>query len=1004
MASNSNLLTLSVLCTFLFLQCQSDEKDITGRWEYSSANENGRLMISKTGDQYHINLYTFDLGEVEMKDVKLTDSVITGHFKKWNRDVTFTGLYQKDSLNGNFESKRGFESFNAYRFVDQYVPIDRSEINYLISDSDINAYEKDIDHAGMIRAFSRDYLVRGERVYNNNCINCHGLPDMEGSIPLSLKFWSEPFKAGNDPYSMYVTITKGIGSMPPQVTLTPQEKYDVIAYIREAFIRRQNEDEYYTFGEKYLSNIPKGSERGPSIKPYHPWKDMDYGNFFINTYELVDSATGPERFHSPGPTPYPDEDYSKNNFAYKGIAVRLDEGDGGVAKGNAFMIFDHDLMRVAGGWTGDGFIDWKAILLNDEHETYPRTVGKLHFETPVGPGWANPANGSFEDPRFTARDGRQFGPLPRSWADYQGLYYYEGKAIISYKVGSANALETFGVVKEKEETIFTRTINISGGAGKLQMRVAPIGSKVILSGDGELKEVGGFTLLDLSKTKGGRAQLFIANNEVDEAILEEVSLASEPEDLSNYTKGGKAQYPEIVKSVIIEGIQKGAFTIDELTPPYENPWECRMKLSGIDFMSDANIAIVCATDGDVWKITGLTDGSTDLKWQRIGSGLFQPLGVKVLNDEIFVTCRDQIVRLQDLNGDGETDFYESFNHDHQVSDHFHEFTMGLQADDEGNLYYAKSGRHAREALIPRHGTLIKVSNDGKRSEIVATGFRAANGVCINPDGSFIVTDQQGYWNPMNRINWVEVEGKPKFYGNMWGYNPPKDSSRTGMEQPMVWVDMDFDRSPSELLWVDSKKWGPLDGKLLSFSYGYGKIQLVLQEEVQGMRQGGVIDLPGIKFLTGVMRGRFNPQDQHLYACGMSAWGTSQLMRGGGLYRIRYTGDVLDVPVELNVAENGVALSFAQELDQSSAMDPENFRIEMWDLKRSKAYGSDRYNRRDLEIADVTLSGDNKSVLLICPDIGPVDVMTITYSMKDREGNQLEGTVQNTIHKLEKSML
>lgn len=168
-----------------------------------------------------------------------------------------------------------------------------------------------------------------------------------------------------------------------------------------------------------------------------------------------------------------------------------------------------------------------------------------------------------------------------------------------------------------------------------------------------------------------------------------------------------------------------------------------------------------------------------------------------MEEKVYVICRDQLVRLQNLNRDGETDFYENFNSDHQVTDHFHEFAMGLQTDKEGNFYYAKSGRHAREALVPQHGS---------QTDIIATGFRAANGVCINPDGSFIVTDQQGYWNPMNRVNWIEG-GKNKFYGNMWGYNPPKDSTRTAMEQPMVWIDMEFDRSPSELLWVDSKKWG-----------------------------------------------------------------------------------------------------------------------------------------------------------------------------------------------------
>ena len=133
---------------------------------------------------------------------------------------------------------------------------------------------------------------------------------------------------------------------------------------------------------------------------------------------------------------------------------------------------------------------------------------------------------------------------------------------------------------------------------------------------------------------------------------------------------------------------------------------------------------------------------------------------------------DQLVLLHDLNGDDETDYYESFNHDHQVTDHFHEFSMGLQADKQGNFYYAKSGRHAREALVPQHSTLIKVSSDGSKSQIIDSGFRAANGVCLNPDGSFLVTDQQGYWNPMNRINWIETGQSNTFYGNMWAYNPP----------------------------------------------------------------------------------------------------------------------------------------------------------------------------------------------------------------------------------------
>lgn len=667
------------------------------------------------------------------------------------------------------------------------------------------------------------------------------------------------------------------------------------------------------------------------------------------------------------------------------------------------MIFDHDVMRVAGGWSGEGFIDWEGILLNDNHETYPRTIGELHFETPVGPGWANPTNGSFEDSRFKARDGRRFGPLPKKWANYKGLYHFDDKIIISYSIGDANILEKLGVERNGDQMVFTRNLNITPSEKIIKTKVAVFGTPVSMIGEGAyLKEENGYVVMEVKRGVHANIKLFIAKS--GSANLESfVKSSPEPESLKKYTKGGDPHYPELMETIVTKGNEDGLIAVDQLSPPFDNPWKSRMKLSGIDFMADRNIGVLCTTDGDVWKVTGLTEDKGSITWKRIASGLFQPLGIKVLDEEIYVTCRDQIVRLRDLNDDGETDFYESFNHDHQVTDHFHEFAMGLQADDQGNLYYAKSGRHAREALIPQHGTLLKVSKDGSRTDIVASGFRAANGVCLNPDGSFIVTDQQGYWNPMNRINWVEVDDESKFYGNIWGYNPPKDTTRAAMEQPMVWVDMEFDRSPSELIWVDSENWGPLNGSLLSLSYGYGKIQLVLNEEVNGQRQGGVIDLPGIKFLTGVMRSRFNPSDGHLYACGLSAWGTSQMMRGGEFYRLRYTGNPLSLPIELSAETDGVILTFSSDLDAKS-LKPENFEIKTWDLLRSHKYGSERYNVQSLEVDDVIQGTNGTSIRLIIPDIAPVDVMTISYKVEDMSGNQFEGRIQNTIHGLKDSTI
>lgn len=878
------------------------------------------------------------------------------------------------------------------------IEYDQPDVTFTLQESQLPEYEKNIDHEGLITAIGDRHgesLRSGEHIYNNTCFNCHGNPDQIGSIPTAFKFWADTFKVGNDPYAIYQTLTKGYGSMPPQTTLTPVEKYDVINYIREEFVLEDNADQYFKIDSTYLSSLPTGVSQGPAPKEYKPWAEMDYGNFLINTYELVGLNAEP-RERSTGPDePLPDENLVDANFAYKGIAIRLNPGLGGVAAGKAWMMFDHDVLRAAGAWTGEnGFMDWEGILLNGKHNISPRTAGDLHFENPVGPGWANPETGLFGDPRFMARDKRKFGPLPRKWAHYKGLYQYEDRVIISYTVGNANILEAFGLEKMNNQPVFTRTLNISPSSRPLKMRVAPIGTSVALVGEGvNLKEMEGFIIMEVPKSKSIKIKLLLGKPGKD--LESYAKTSAPPETLKSFTKGGPARYPRKLSTMITRGEQNGAFQIDILKPPFDSPWKNQLRLSGIDFLKDNNKGVVCSTDGDVWLIEGLTTNSETLSWQRIASGLFQPLGIKVINEEIFVTCRDQIVRLHDLNGDRETDFYESFNNDHQVTDHFHEFAMGLQSDAEGNLYYAKSARHAREALVPQHGTLLKVRKDGLTTEIIAKGFRAANGVCLNPDGTFIVTDQEGHWNPMNRINWVEKGG---FYGNMFGYNPPVDSSDAGMGQPLVWVERDYDQSPSELLWVDSEKWGPLNGSLLNFSYGYGKVFIVPHEKIGTQMQGGIFELPIPRFSTGVMRGRFNPTDGQLYVCGLSAWGSTQPQLGG-LYRIRYTGEPAIIPIALNTKERGIKITFSEKLDPVSATTISNYKVKKWDLKRSREYGSEHYNIQTLKVTKAELSDDGKTLMLTIPEIEPTWVMEITYHLNNSNGEKVEGAIQNTIHQL-----
>ena len=1124
--------------------------------------------------------------------------------------------------------------------------------------AEIPEYESRIDHAGILSSLDQPSLERGQAIYQRVCQNCHGTKDQPGSLPTSLRFASGQFKNGSDPLSMYRTLTRGFGLMVPQIWMVPQQKYDVIHYIRETYLKPHNPSQYVTLDAAYLASLPKGDTRGPAPRVIEPWATMDYGPSLINTYEVGRDG---------------------KNFAYKGIATRLDPGPGGVSRGNRWMIFDHDTMRMAAAWTGTGFIDWQGIHFDGRHGAHPHLLGDVVLQNPTGPGWADPRTGSFDDnQRVIGRDERRYGPLPREWARYRGLYHFEDRTIVSYTVGSTEVLELpsspanlstadnganaasitpvferqfqlgpratplkllvathpkeaaqrlpadpaalqvvrFGVEPAKSSTAAITTPQPLRFQGASFVEVKPatafgslekdftITARIKTKADGSIFALaksdgpwvpngksffirGGRLVLDVGwvgavtgqkqvtdnrwhdvalrwTRESGLVEFFVdgkpdgqghlrAKADLPEAVIRigftsttfpeghsyfqgelrdvrffERPVASDelakPDQLAKATDGlvahwSLAQHDEsyrvvdsgkgkrdgvwrsqavaVAPSLILAGIEPaipgsewlvegerlvlqlpagerplrfnlavtrqtddektspsiasfanhltsqtvlpldpftkggparwrerlvtrpqlgrddGAVAVDLLVHPADNPWLAQMRFTGIDFLPDANRAVVCAWDGDVWLIEGLLSlggkpqaqrgeaSEPKLTWQRIASGLFQPLGIKYVNNAIHVTCRDQLVILRDLNQDGETDFYESLNNDHQVTEHFHEFAMGLQVDEAGSFYYAKSARHALPAVVPHHGTLLRVTPDGRQTEIIANGFRAANGVCLNPDGTFVVTDQEGHWNPKNRINWVERGG---FYGNMFGYHDVTDSSDRAMSQPLCWITNAFDRSPAELLWVPRGMWGPLSGSLINLSYGYGKVFVVPFEKLDGQRQGGMCALPIPPLPTGIMRGRFHPIDHQLYACGMFAWAGSATAPGG-LYRLRLTGKPLHLPAQLKARTGALEVTFTEPIDRVMAVKPEQYSVKVWSLKRSANYGSQHHDEKPLKVTAASLSEDGCTVRLTIPELAPTWGMELVVrgqgaTAKDgTAGEKFERVIHNSIYQL-----
>ncbi len=862
-------------------------------------------------------------------------------------------------------------------------------------------YEADIDHAAFLRDWrspkkARAAFARGEAIYGRVCANCHGTLDAAGSLPTALRFAEGKFKHGGDPHAMYRTLTSGNGLMVAQTWMVPSQKYDVIHYIRETFLKDHNPAFYTAITPEYLAALPAGTMRGPEPSTIEPWRLQDYGPFLAGTFEVGRRS---------------------KNVARKGLTVRLDPGAGGVGRGHAWVLYDLDTLRAAAFWTGDTFMDWAGINFDGRHGRHPRITGDVQAQLATMPGWADPETGSFADVRPLGRDEKPYGPLPRHHVRMRALHHVaadgstadapRSTVVLDYLVGTTAVLETAALApplstEGRELPVMLRSFSLGPRPKPLTVRLAAtpaaaatIGppptdrattSVVVADGFVDLHIPAGEKPLDVS--------VAIAAADVEALAGHAASLeVSWPRTLIG--RPAPPLWPTVVETAIAAAGDASPFAVDTLSAPDANPWNAQLRFSGLDFIGPDE-AVLCTWDGDVWRVRGIAAASGTLAWQRIASGLFQPLGIKRIGGTIHVGCRDRILSLVDLDGDGLTDRYDTFNDDHQITEHFHEFAMGLETDAAGNIYYAKAARHALPAVVPHHGTLLKVLPDGSATEIVANGFRAPNGVCVEPDGTFWVTDQEGHWIPKNRINHVRPGG---FYGNMFGYHDMADESDSAMDPPAFWITNAFDRSPAELLRVTSPAWAPLTEGLIELSYGEGRVHLVLTELAPGrggLVQGGMVALPMPDLPTGVMRGRFHPTDGQLYACGLFAWAGNRT-QPGGFFRIRRTQRPLHLPVALHAATGEITLTFSEPLDRSATAEPDGWKVRTWNLQRSANYGSDHVDETPRDVADVDLSADGRTVTLRVPAFAAAWCYSVEWAVRAADGAAVNGVLHGTLH-------
>ncbi len=720
------------------------------------------------------------------------------------------------------------------------------------------------------------------------------------------------------------------------------------------------------------------------------YEEMQIGPAWSNTFQ--------DQFQGEGRT-----------AALKGVL--LDLGDDYKA------LFDTETVRLVTVYKGG--LEWGGTPWTGAHGKLVTLQNESSLlSTAALAGWAD-ASGSFNDKRSIPG----YGNLEH--AKFNGYFRHGSRIVLDYSVHGVRILETIS----REGDTITRSLKVGERPKDLVLALADesgnfqVGGAAAKSANGlGVKTSGGAQLaadpssasrLLAKLPKGGAAVFQFAF--VRDA---EPQIADAP-DFDALTSGGDPLYPEILETRGSVSQDKDApYATDQVTLPLDNPWKANLRFGGFDFI-DEDSAALSSWNGDVWVVRGLKGDWSSLKWQRIASGLFETLGVKVVDGIIHVNGRDQITQLIDLNGDGETDHFKVFNRDVIISSNFHEFAFDLQTDSDGNFYFSKAapvrgGGRGFDRILPHNGIVAKISPDGRKFEVMATGLRAPGGVGIGPNGEITTGENEGTWQPVCKINFSRGK-EPLFFGTE---DTRHDLTGAPYTQPLIYLPMAVDNSGGSQVWVpEHANFGLNTNELLHLSYGQSSIYRVLPvPRADGLLQGGVAKLP-VNLQSSAMRARFH-EDGSLYVLGFRGWQTNAATECA-FQRVRYNeGTVLPLPEKLEYTPTGVRLHFATALDSELAEDPSSYSAQRWNYVRGPQYGSGEFSvderdkdaeaealvkesqghrkRDDAAVKSAKLLAGGKAVELVIEGMKPAMTLKVTYDLESDEGQILQGEIHGSV--------
>ena len=406
-------------------------------------------------------------------------------------------------------------------------------------------------------------------------------------------------------------------------------------------------------------------------------------------------------------------------------------------------------------------------------------------------------------------------------------------------------------------------------------------------------------------------------------------------------------------------------------------------IGGLDALSNGDLVAAVWKEGRgrVVVVENFREKTRPLRVRDFAGGLEFPLGVKVVDDEVFVLQKQELTHLIDNDADGVADEYHTVANNWPITTDYQELAFGL-GFSKGSFYAGLGIPIESEGAIlieelPERGEIVRIGFDGSVTPVLR-GLHIPNGITVDEDGTVIVADHRNPWFSDSRLLYWESESN--------GVSEPEEASLADpLQMSSIWLPATEEFSaPTQPIEVTE---GPYEGQWIVGDLNGARLNRFFLDRVNGRPQGVVFlfsnDTPfPINRIAQL-------DDGSIVAGGMpfnDTW-TQPVDSLATLSRLSFTERSAFEMHSVRATTTGFEVAFTQPLDTDSIDLADLFRLFSWpNSETTRRRARNLITIEELEVQSVEIEEDGKTVQIEAADLKPSTIVYLQLNPDVRSSN------------------